>query len=682
MARNIRDKKRTGREGGRDNAGVLPEVCVLSITAVDEDGGLIAVPVVWDKKKVPPHILLSPGSLRPAPGVDDRVLARLTRAGKHAYTALPIKILPGDTPQPVLGVYRPAGANGLIESVNRRDKEAYFVAREHSLEAAPGELVAGETLPIKSAPYGARAARITERLGPLTSARSASIIAIHAANLPTVFSKEALAEAEAAPEPARADLRAIPLITIDGEDARDFDDAVFAEPDGDGFHCIVAIADVSCYVTPASALDRDAVERGNSAYFPDRVVPMLPERLSNGLCSLKPDEDRYALVVHLWISPEGVTTRHRFERALIRSCARMTYAQVQKIADSAAPHPQITPLFAAYAALTRERDRRGALALHLPEHKIQLDASGNVRAILPKDDFESHRLIEAYMVAANVAAAEFILKHKGHGIYRVHQPPDKLKLQDLHALLTHMGYSLPKGDGIAPSHFNRVLKKALGTAEELIVHQAILRAQMQAFYAPECLGHFGLALQKYCHFTSPIRRYADLMVHREIIRILEKEPATRGEQHASIAQHISDTERKAMQAERDAMDRYRASFMADKVGEVYPGVITGVTEAGLFVTLPESGVTGYVPMRSLGNDYFHYEKKRGELSGQRSRKKYALGDALVIRVEGASGVTGSLMFVPEEFRSTTQPLTRGRGGHKTVGKGKPRGPRGARSRKS
>jgi ribonuclease R len=508
-------------------------------------------------------------------------------------------------------------------------------------------------------------AKITERLGRIDAAKAASLIATHMHELPQVFSEQALAEAEKAPPPGmsdgRTDLRDIPLVTIDGEDAKDFDDAVFAEPDSnpknkDGFHLVVAIADVAYYVAEDSALDAAAYERGNSVYFPDRVIPMLPERLSNGLCSLNPDQDRYCLAVHLWIDAAGVTKKYEFVRGLMRSRYRFTYNDLQAAHDTKSDHPLrqqlIEPLFAAYQALAREREARGALDLNLPEYRIVFDAAGNVDNIVPRIRLEAHRLIEAYMIAANVAAADFLIKKRMPGIYRVHETPSDERVDDLRTLLKMAGYHLQKG-GLKAAHFNRILHACEGKPEQVMIHSSVLRSQMQAFYADENLGHFGLGLQKYCHFTSPIRRYADLVVHRSLCQLVEGKPSppkktSSVNRHLStIALHISERERKAMMAEREANDRYKVSYMARHIGNTFVGTMTGLNEYGLYVTLVDNGVVGFIPVRNLPGDYYIYDKKYARYRGQRSKQVYGVGMPLMVRVQEANPMTGSLIFEPE-----------------------------------
>ena len=563
-----------------------------------------------------------------------------------------------------------------------------MVARGDTNNARHGELVSAETQPgIPS--MGMTYARITECLGRLDTPRAASMIASAMHELPSLFSPATLAESEAAELPAltagREDLRGIPLVTIDGEDARDFDDAVFAEPDKDmgnegGWHMVVAIADVAHYVKDGSALDADAFERGNSVYFPDRVIPMLPERLSNGLCSLVPNEDRFCLAVHLWMDANGTMRRYKFVRGLMRSKARLTYNQVQAAYDAhlkgeGAAHPLlqsiIIPLYQAYAALAAERDRRGALDLNLPEYKIVFDVSGNVAAIAPRERLEAHRLIECYMIAANVAAADFLLKHNMPAIYRVHEPPSEEKLEDLRNLLKASGYSLHVGGGIKASHFNRVLHASHEQPDEYLIHSSVLRSQMQAYYSHENLGHFGLTLEKYCHFTSPIRRYSDLVVHRSLAsaigdssqKMSKIEMKLLNARLADIALHISDTERRAMLAEREASDRYKVSFMSRHIGDTFTGVINSLNEYGLFITLSDSGITGFIPTRNLPGDFYIFDKRHNCFKGQRSKHVFGIGQTLIIRVQSANAITGSLIFEPERPPEMLPPLRPGREHH-------------------
>ncbi len=649
--------------GGSDK---LPEICVLTVNEQTADGELLAAPLEWKSHKKPPHISVLESGRGRAAAIGDRILVKLRELRPHFYQASVIRVLESEVSRHVTGVFIPTIDGGIIEPISRKNKESFMVSAADTAGALHGELVSGETI-VGMPSLGMSYAKITERLGRADSPRAASLIASAIHSLPSIFTQEALAESEAAPLPTltggRTDLRAIPFVTIDGEDARDFDDAVFAEADGDGFHIIVAIAEVAFYVEEGSALDRAAFERGNSVYFPDRVIPMLPERLSNGLCSLVPNEDRYCLAVHIWINSNGEIKDYKFVRGIMRSVARLTYEQVEnatgkeeKLPNDQKPIIQeyklfINNLYSAYAALASERDGRGALDLDLPEYKIHFDAAGNVANIAPKARLESHRLIECFMIAANVAAADFLLKHKMAGIYRVNEAPSEEKLDELRTLLLMSDYRLQKG-AVAAKHLNRVLKSSSNDPLRYMIHNAVLRAQMQAFYSHQNLGHFGLSLQKYCHFTSPIRRYSDLVVHRSIIAILNKEKHIVANL-PDIALHISETERRAMLAERDAADRYKVSFMAKKIGDVFTGIISGINEYGLFISLNDTGITGFIPVRNLGRDFYSFDKKHSCFKGRSSGEIFALGAEIVIRVQEANSLTGSLIFAPEiqEFQS-------------------------------
>lgn len=683
--------KKSSKNSGKKfipSADNLPEICVLTINAQTQDGELLAAPLEWKSPKKPPHISVLESGRGKAAALGDRILAKIRRIRPHFYQASVIRVLENELSRPVVGVFIPTMEGGIIEPISRKNKESFMVSAADTAGALHGELVSGQTI-VGMPSLGMGYAKITERLGRADSPRAASLIAAAIHNLPSDFSQEALAEAEAAPLPIltkdRVDLRSIPLVTIDGEDARDFDDAVFAEKDGDGFHIIVAIAEVAFYVEEGSALDKTAFERGNSVYFPDRVIPMLPERLSNGLCSLVPNEDRYCLAVHIWINSIGEIKKYEFVRGLMRSAARLTYEKVEEVASHESrvmdkiTHDSkpmthdykllISNLFNAYAALAKECDSRGALDLDLPEYKIYFDVAGNVENIAQKTRLESHRLIEAFMIAANVAAADFLLKNKMPGIYRVHEAPSEEKLDDLRSLLLASDYRLQKG-AVTAKHFNRVLKASMNDARRPMIHTAVLRAQMQAFYSAENLGHFGLSLQKYCHFTSPIRRYSDLVVHRSIIAILNNDKKHRPHNLPDTALHISETERRAMLAERDAADRYKVSFMSKKIGDVFAGVISGLNEYGLFVSLNETGITGFIPVRNLGRDFFIFDRKNSCFIGRGSRDIFALGAAIAVRVQEANSMTGSLIFVPESapMQGTYLPKDRPRRGKEKPGK--------------
>jgi ribonuclease R len=550
----------------------------------------------------------------------------------------------------VLGIYRFGPREGRIVPTDRRAKAEWIVPPGQDAGAASGEIVLAEPLPHHR--FGLKPARVIERLGRMGDARSVSLIAIATHDIPHVFPAEAVAEADRAGPPSlreREDLRQVPLVTIDGSDAHDFDDAVFAEPDGSGFRLIVAIADVARYVRPNTPLDATALERGNSVYFPDRVVPMLPETLSNGWCSLRPQEDRACLFVELRIGATGRKRTHRFGRGLMRSAARLTYEQVQLAQDRGETLGLPLPaLYGAFRALLAARQARGTLDLDLPERQVVLDDEGRVQEVVPRPRLDSHRLIEEFMILANVAAAEELERHHAPCMYRVHAPPSVEKLEDLRNFLHGFGISLPAGDRLRPGDIDNVLRRVAGTAEAPVVNEVVLRSQSQAAYSPHNIGHFGLALPRYAHFTSPIRRYADLLVHRALIRALRLgedglEPAAESRFEA-IAEHLTATERRAQAAERDASDRYLAAFMSTRLGSVFAARISGVTRFGLFVTVSENGASGIVPRSALPDDVWHHDEREQTLTGRRTRLVFRLGQEVEVRLAEANAVTGSLAF--------------------------------------
>jgi len=653
--------------------GRLPEAMVVQITGTDPDGDAVARPVAWDGEGPPPLVLMAPEPKgRPALAPGERVVARLRQIAPGKYEGRTVKRLT-DAPGRVLGVFRPSkvGGGGRIEPTDKKSKAEWLVPPGDEGGAVAGEIVLAAPLP--GTGFGLKPARVVERLGNIGDARSVSLIVIHTHDIPTEFPPGVVAEAERArgvTVRGRTDLRALPLVTIDGEDARDFDDAVHAEPDGDGFLLTVAIADVAHYVRPGSPLDRSAWTRGNSCYFPDRVVPMLPEALSNGWCSLRPNEDRGCLFVRMRVGPDGSKRSHEFGRGLMRSAARLTYEQVQEAHDAGtATALPIAPLYAAFRVLLAARIARGTLDLDLPERKVVLDESGRVAAVAPRPRLDSHRLIEEFMVLANVCAAEELERLHRPCMYRVHAPPSDEKLDNLRGFLRGFDISLPPGNQIHPRDLDRVLKKVAGTEAAPLINEVMLRSQSQAAYSPDNIGHFGLALARYAHFTSPIRRYADLLVHRALIAGLklgagglEEEEASR---FADTAEHITATERRAALAERDAVDRYLAAFMTDKVGSTFAARISGVTRFGLFVTVAGNGASGLVPISSLPDDFWMHDEATASLTGRRTRLSFRLAQEVEVRLAEASPVTGGLLFqmmqgVPAATRKAAGPGGRGR----------------------
>ena len=652
-----------GRRKHVDLSGELHGVTVLTVTSRDADGELLAEPDSWDVETngPPPLVLIEPASKNrrgPAPGVDDRILARIT--GKPAdhearYGASVIKVLER-RPAEMLGVFVPTPRGGRIEPVNRRQRELEVTAAEAE-GLADGDLVLAEIR--KSTRNGPPTARIRERVGSMKSEKAVSMIAIFDHRLPFRFPQAVLDEADAA-KPAtargREDWRKLPLITIDPADAKDHDDAVHAEPDLDnegGFIVTVAIADVAYYVRPGSAMDREAQKRGNSAYFPDRVVPMLPERISNDLCSLRPRENRAAMAVRMRFDKSGRKTGHSFHRVLMRSAEKLSYEQAQAAIDGhpdeiAGPllEPVLEPLWAAYRCLERGRRAREPLELDLPERKIRLTPDGHVDDIVTPPRLDAHKLIEEFMIQANVSAAETLEQHHTPLIYRIHDVPSPEKVETLAEFLKTLDIPLAKSGTMRPAQFNRVLAKAADTDKAHLVNQVVLRSQAQAEYNPANIGHFGLNLGRYAHFTSPIRRYADLLVHRALIAGPGDDKASPDEDRDAVltemGQHISFTERRAASAERDTVDRFTAAYMAERIGETLDGTVSGVTRFGLFVTLEPTGGDGLVTVFDLPDDRYHLHPKRQMLEGLRWGRRFMLGDRLRVRILEADAVSGTI----------------------------------------
>jgi ribonuclease R len=569
----------------------------------------------------------------------------------------------------VVGVFYRGRQGGTVVPADRRNRDEYRVAERDASGADDGELVKVEQ--ITPGRLGIPRARIVERLGRSSDPGAVSLLAIASHEIPTEFPIAAIAEAEAAPPPnlaGRSDLRDIALVTIDGADARDFDDAVWAEPDpdpenGGGWHIVVAIADVAWYVRLGTEVDREARRRGNSVYFPGRVVPMLPEVLSNNLCSLMPGVDRACIAAHLWIDHAGRKRRHRFERGLMCSAARLTYEQAQaaregRIADGVLlSQERLAALFGAFAALAEARANRGTLELDLDEHRVVLDAEQQPVAIDRVARLDSHRLIEEFMILANVAAAEELEARRQSCMYRIHDAPQPEKLEELRAVLDEIGVpglSLAKGQAPKPELFNRILRRASTTPAAALVNELVLRCQAQAAYSVNNIGHFGLALRRYAHFTSPIRRYADLIVHRALTpggytdgpgSGSGTQPSVAdGEDLAAIAEHISATERRAVAAERTAFERYRAMILARSIGSTFTGRISGVAQFGLFVIAAENGANGLVPISTLPGDYYEWDDRAHRLIGRRSGRIFRIGDEVSVRLVEADGIGGRLVF--------------------------------------
>jgi ribonuclease R len=672
--------------------GGIPKVTVLRIVDVDEDGQAWAVPEQWQADTPAPKLRIRERKKQSALGVGDRVLSRTEEAGK-GWIAHPMKKLARGE-ELMLGVLHQEGERWFLQGVEKRERRDFPVSDKGDAEA--GDLVLAE----KTGRPPRITARVVERLGDPFEPRSFSLIAIHRHGIPHVFRDEVIDEAERMakiPLGEREDLRHLPIVAIDPVDARDHDDAVWAEAIDAGWNAIVAIADVAFYVRPGSQLDREARKRGNSVYFPDRVVPMLPETLSADVCSLKEGVDRAALACHMKIGKDGQLKQWRFTRAVVRIAKNIAYEDAQAAMDALAPlpfrggdggggerllahktlpHPNpssegeglspelvqstLLPLWDCWRAMYRAREKREPLELDLPERRVVLDERGRIMSVAPRERLDAHKLIEDYMIAANVAAAKALEAKKAPVMYRDHEPPSREKLVALKDFLKTFDLEFTLGQVIKPGTFNRIIER-VGDAEfRPQVMEQILRTQTQAYYGPENAGHFGLSLGSYAHFTSPIRRYADLVVHRSLVGAYGLEPEVRqtaltpGESEAMdlIGEAISRLERRAMEAERETVDRYVAAYLSERVGEVLETRITGVQPFGFFATVEGLGGDGLVPVSTLGTEYFRYDEASQTLRGEDTETVFAPGNRLKLRLAEANPVTGSLRFELPEGGST------------------------------
>ena len=640
-----------------------PKTMMVRVVRPHEKGVLV-VPVSPqdDAQETEPLWLADPkGRLEAG---DDVLVSRQTSTLKV------LRILKRETQTLSLGLFERIGDGGLFIPASRKDRQEYVVAPANRQGAENGDFVEAR---VRKEGGRRFTAEITKVFGALErGSLSPADIAIAQYDLPQVFPEAALAQANAAKPMdlgAREDLRRLPLVTIDDEDARDFDDAIFAEKDTDpdnpgGWKLVVAIADVAAYVETGSPLDDEAYKRGNSVYFPDRVIPMLPEALSNELCSLKPFVDRACMAAFMTIDRTGKLKNTRFTRGLMRSVARLTYKQVQEAVAHGTPQPSwdkdimekvISPLFGAYEVLLAARAKRGALEINLPEQKVLFNEHGEVKSVVPRTRFESHRLIEEFMVLANVAAAITLDEAHLPCMYRIHDEPSLEKVEALTDFLKNSPLELAKGQRMSPKVFNQLIARAVGSPMERAVNELVLRTQAQAEYSPQNIGHFGLGLARYCHFTSPIRRYADLLVHRALLQTMKahKSPhfSYTNKDFEEIGQHLSQTERRAAMAERETLERYQALHMLERVGEIFTGFVSGVTDFALFISLEHEGVSGILPLRDLGSDFYTFDPKHHRVVGKRTKRVFALGDKLKVRLEGAMPLKGALSFVLADERA-------------------------------
>jgi len=671
MIRELEAEGKLGKRGrkGFSETGTLPPVGVVDVVERDGDGEMYVRLV--EASADAPRALLVPdksGKAGPAPGMGDRLLVKFER-GSDGWEARLVKKLDAGSNR-VLGVIRKANKETRVEPVDRRSKDVLIIPQALSGDLRDGDLVLA-SIEKGEQRYGPKRGKILETVGREDDPRAASLIAIHAHGVPTGFSEAVEKEAESQDLPTlkgRDDLRDIPFVTIDPADARDHDDAVFAQRDEDeknpgGWIVWVAIADVAAYVRPGTQLDREARAKGNSTYFPDRVEPMLPERLSNGLCSLKQGENRATLAVRMVFDSSGRKTGHKFHRGLMRSQAKLSYEQAQAAIDGTPDDTTgplmeaiLYPLWNAYSTMLKGRQKRSPLAIESPERRIIMGKDGGIAAIEPRTSLEAHRLIEEMMIQANVCAAETLEQKKVPLIYRVHETPSQEKVFNLADFLQTIAKPWNKGEPPTTKRFNKLLDETRDGPHAEVVNEVVLRSQMQAVYSPDNVGHFGLNLDRYAHFTSPIRRYSDLIVHRGLIRALNlgSDGLTDREiaELQSIAEQVTQTERRSMAAERDAMDRYVAAFLEDRVGATFDGRITGVTRFGLFVRLAETGADGLVPVSSLGNEYFTHDDRAHALVGERSGQRYTLGRSVQVKLKEATPITGGLLF---EMLSDAEP---------------------------
>jgi len=661
------------RKSFRDPAK-LPPVALLQILAPDASGDIFARPVEWQGEGPAPRVLFVAKKGDPAVGEGERILAKIAEVSgeDHAYEGRLIRKL-GANPHRILGIFRKGSDGGRIVPIDKGADLEWMVAAGATLDAKDGELVEAEQSGPK-ARMGLPRARITDRLGDPSAPRAVSLIAIHQHGIPDDFPDAAIAEADRArpvEKGDREDLTHLPFVTIDPADARDHDDACYAhadeDPKNEGGHIVwVAIADVAHYVTPQSALDREARRRGNSTYFPDRVVPMLPERLSGDLCSLHEGVVRPVIALWMKLDARGQKVSHRFTRAMIHSVASLNYTEVQEAQDGQ-PNDRcaplmaevIAPLYAAYDATKTARAMRQPLDLDLPERRIEIGEDGHVKSVAFRDRFDAHRLIEEFMILANVAAAEELIRLRRPLLFRVHEEPSPEKLEALREVAAASGFTLAKGQVLKTSHLNRLLAQAEGSEFDELLNITTLRSMQQAYYNPANFGHFGLALKSYAHFTSPIRRYSDLIVHRALILGhgwgKDGLSAEDIEMLEETATHISETERRSMAAERDTTDRYLAAYLSDRVGNEFAGRVSGVTRFGCFVRLTETGADGLIPIRTLGREFFRYDGDAQTLTGADTGLVIGIGQRVTVRLAEAVPVTGGLMLELLEIEGQGRP---------------------------
>ena len=657
------ERKAPSKSNSESFISVIPSTVICIVKGPDKDGDIFLDLLDWSEGEEIPKIFYFERSGSIPVSVGDRILCELTKVeGKdyHYEAKLIRRISKTNNSSKIIGVFRVSSSGGTLEALSKRLNTIWTIPRNAVNGSVDGDIVEAEQTSPKSR-FGMSKARVISILGKTDDSKAISLIAIHEHSIVNEFSKEALSEAvNSAPVTLvdRDDLRHIPFVTIDPADARDHDDACYVELDLDvenkgGFIVWIAIADVAHYVQPNSLLDGEARNRGNSTYFPDRVVPMLPENLSADLCSLHEGEDRPCLALKMILDSGGKKTSQQFFRGLMRSRGSLVYREVQEAIDG---NPSkkiqpilesiIKPLYKCYEVLQNTTKERGPLILDLPERKILLDDSGKVASIEFLDRLDAHKVVEELMILANVAAAEELFNNKSYFLYRIHEEPEKEKVNTLREIVKSCGLSFSKGQVLKTHHLNSLLCNAKETEYSELVSMSILRSMPQAYYGAQPIGHFGLALRRYTHFTSPIRRYADLVTHRAIIETINRGQNPLYEfdpvELEAIGESISICERKSMLAERDTVDRYLAAFFSDRLGLEVLGTISGVARFGIFVKIDESGADGLVPVSTIGNEYFRYNREKQVLVAERTGLVLGLGKRVLVRLVETNALTGGL----------------------------------------
>lgn len=657
----------------------LPESCLLEITGTSKFGDFIASTV--DAEDNPQNLKIyvtENRRIKPALTVGDKFIGKLLKKKDNWFAKPVARTAKADEQEEIIyGIIEKREGKYFLKPSEKNNYMDYLI--EHPGAAKDGDFV-------KVALSGSRRfkeAGIVKNFGPFDLNKATTSLILEKYNIPYEFPEAVLKESQNLKEFAkdgREDLTSIPLVTIDGEDAKDFDDAIYAKKTDGGFLLIVAIADVAFYVRNFSEIDKEAYKRGNSVYLPNMVVPMLPEALCNGLCSLRPKELRASVVCFIEIDESGNIKNYDFKRAVIKSAARLTYNEVSaalegKKSDNISPvfKTVIEPVYAAYQALDKARQKRGALNLETEELRVKVNKDGQVVGIEKEEHFISHRIVEEFMIAANICAAKTLGKSKLPTMYRVHDKPLEDKLKEMSPLLHNLGLKLPEAPALKPEHFNKILELCSAGGYNQGISELILRLQCQAKYSPVNIGHFGLGLTDYAHFTSPIRRYADLLIHRALIRAYDMPDGGKLEESATvktfedIGDHLCETERKAVNAERDIIARFVSAYLSPSIGSVFEVKVSGISSAGVFVRVENIGAEGLMPMSSLPND--NYLLSPMELMGEKTRLRFRFGDKISAKLQEASPITGGLIFKYVDVDGDTDYVEKGgrfKGGFKKV----------------